>query len=62
MTNMQAAIGLAQLEKLEQHVQRKREIGALYRQMLCNVTGLRLQLARTEYAENIYWVNGILLD
>lgn len=62
MTNLQAALGVAQLERLDQAVVRKREIGARYQAALGNVGGIQLPLARTDYAENIYWVFGLVLD
>lgn len=62
MTNMQAALGLAQLERLEEFVERKRKMGALYSKLLKDVPGLQLPLVKTDYAENIYWVYGIVLD
>ncbi|WP_445778776.1 DegT/DnrJ/EryC1/StrS family aminotransferase [Shewanella sp.] len=62
MTNMQAALGLAQLERLDEFVERKRKMGALYTELLKAVPGLQLPLAKTYYAENIYWVYGIVLD
>ncbi|MCQ4088803.1 DegT/DnrJ/EryC1/StrS aminotransferase family protein [Saccharibacillus sp. JS10] len=62
MTNLQAALGVAQLERLDQTVQRKREIGRLYRKLLTDVEGLQLPVERTEYAENIYWVFGVVLQ
>lgn len=62
MTNMQAALGLAQLERLDEFVERKRKMGALYTELLKDVPGLQLPLAKTEYSENVYWVFGILLD
>jgi perosamine synthetase len=62
MTNMQAALGLAQLERLNDFVERKREMGLLYTELLKNLSGVQLPLVRTEYAENIYWVYGLILD
>jgi len=62
MTNMQAALGVAQLERLDEFVGRKRAMGARYQQLLKGVAGLELPLARTEYADNIYWVFGVVLD
>ena len=62
MTNLQAALGVAQLENLEKHINRKREIGNLYNQLLKDVQNIQLPLQKTEYAENIYWVYGLVLD
>jgi perosamine synthetase len=62
MTSMQAALGLAQLERLDEFVERKRKMGSLYTELLKDVPGLQLPLAKNEYAENIYWVYGIVLN
>lgn len=62
MTNMQAALGLAQLENLDKHIVRKREIGNLYNELLKDVSGVQLPKKQTDYAENIYWVYGIVLN
>ena len=62
MTNMQAAIGLAQLEKLDEHVEKKREIGTQYQELLQGIPGIQLPQPKTEYADNIYWVFGIVLN
>lgn len=62
MTNMQAALGVAQLERLDDFVKRKRNMGRLYTELLADVPGLQLPLAATEYAHNIYWVYGLVLE
>ncbi len=62
MTNLQAAVGLAQLERLDEFVARKRRMGARYTELLAGVVGLQLPLPATDYADNIYWVYGLVLD
>ncbi len=62
MTNMQAALGLAQLERLDYFVGRKRAMGARYTELLKDVAALRLPAGNTDYADNIYWVYGVLLE
>lgn len=62
MTNMQAALGKAQIERLDQFIEKKRKIGALYQELLSDIPGLQLPLPKTEYASNIYWVFGVVLD
>lgn len=61
ITNMQAAIGLAQLEKIGEHITKKRQIGKIYNELLDNVENIRLPLASTGYSDNIYWIYGIIL-
>lgn len=60
-TNLQAAVGVAQLERLDEFVERKREMGRYYTERLKDVEGIILPIKETLYAENIYWVYGILL-
>ena len=62
MSNLQAAVGLAQLERLDEFVQRKRAMGLRYTEALSNVKGFQLPLPRTDYAENVYWVYGIVFE
>lgn len=61
MSNLQAALGVAQIERLDEFILRKREMGKLYNSLLNGVPGIQLPLPKTEYADNIYWVYGILL-
>lgn len=60
-TNLQAAVGLAQLERLDEFVKKKRKIGRYYTERLRDIEGLILPIEKTQYAENIYWVYGIVL-
>lgn len=60
MTNLQAAVGCAQLEHLALHVQRKREIGRLYTTLLADCP-LFKPLPFSGANENIYWVYGLVL-
>ncbi len=61
-TNLQAAVGLAQLERLDEFVERKRKMGRYYTEMLADVKCITLPIPETEYAKNIYWVYGIVLN
>jgi perosamine synthetase len=62
MTNLQAGLGLVQLENIESHIARKRAIGHRYRAELTGNTRFRLPLHKTDYAENIYWVYGLIAE
>lgn len=61
MSNLQAAVGVAQLERLEEFTAIKRRMGSGYNRLLSNTPGLELMPVRTGYAENIYWVYGVVL-
>jgi perosamine synthetase len=62
MTNMQAALGLAQLEQIEILINKKLSIGKYYNQYLSFLTayGYQLPAKSTGYAQNIYWVYGVV--
>jgi perosamine synthetase len=62
MTNLQAALGVAQLERIDEFAMRKRAMGKRYTELLASFPGLQLPLAKTDYAENIYWVYGLVLS
>ncbi|MHC4213109.1 MAG: DegT/DnrJ/EryC1/StrS family aminotransferase, partial [Planctomycetota bacterium] len=62
MTNIQAALGVAQLEKIDEFAVRKREIGRRYTRLLSDFDGVKVPLEKTDYAKNIYWVYGVVLS
>jgi len=61
MTNMQAALGVAQLEQIDKIVEKKRWIGNTYNGLLKDIDIINLPIVNTEYCENIYWVYAITL-
>jgi perosamine synthetase len=61
MTNLQAAMGLAQLERLDEFAERKRQMGRQYTEYFRDSEMLELPVTRRDYADNIYWVYGIVL-
>ena len=61
MTNMQAALGVAQLEQIDMIVDKKRWIGNTYTELLKDIDSIFLPMVKTEYCENIYWVYGIVI-
>jgi perosamine synthetase len=61
MTNIAAAIGLAQLEKSEWHIDRRREIAALYIKHLEGLREIALQPEKS-WAYNVYWMISAVLS
>ena len=61
MTNMQAALGVAQLERIDNIIKKKRYIGNMYNELLQDIEVINLPIAKTDYCENIYWVYAITL-
>lgn len=61
MTNIQAALGVAQLERIDEIIDKKRWIGGAYNELLKDIEFISLPMPRTDYCENIYWVYAITL-
>jgi len=62
MTNIQAALGVAQLERLDEFLKKKRWIGHRYNQLLKELPNVQLPLSETDFSKNIYWVYGLVLE
>ena len=62
LTNLQAAVGVAQLEKLEARVARLREIYRVYADSLTDVRGIRILPFGTEDGESPQWVDALAED
>jgi len=61
MSNVQAALGLAQLERLDEFIGKKIYMGQKYTELLSDIDNIQLPCSSTDYAENIYWIYGIVL-
>ena len=61
MTNVQAAIGLAQLEKIDWQLERRAAVAAMYKENLRGTAGLTLQ-SESAHATHVYWMFNVLLD
>jgi len=61
MTNLQAAIGCAQLEAVDVHVKAKRDIARRYTEQLSDIAGLVLP-AEAPWAASVYWLYTVRID
>lgn len=61
MTNLQAAVGLAQVEQLDGFVASRRRNAAEYNCRLHGIPGIRTP-AEAPWAKNVYWMYGIMVD
>jgi len=61
MTNIAAAIGLAQLENIDKFLEKRRVIACLYNEMLTGVHGITLPREES-YAIHSYWMYSILIE
>jgi perosamine synthetase len=60
MTNLQAALGLAQTERVDETIKRKREVGAEYTKRLGDVPNIMLPVEEP-WARNVYWMYGLVI-
>jgi len=61
MTNLQAALGLAQLERMDEIVARKRWMGQEYTRRLKDIKSLQLPVEES-WARSVYWMYGVVLS
>ena len=61
LTNLQAALGLAQLERIDEIVARKRWMGQEYTRRLQGIKGLQLP-AEESWARSVFWMYGVVLS
>ncbi|HUJ08837.1 MAG TPA: DegT/DnrJ/EryC1/StrS family aminotransferase [Verrucomicrobiae bacterium] len=61
MTNIEAAIGLAQLEQADWHTKRRLEVAAWYREQLRGTPGVTWQTEQPE-SKHAFWMFTIMLD
>ena len=61
MTNIQAAIGLAQLEQINKFVQARRRNAKIYNRYLRKIDGIVCPVEK-EWVKNVYWMYGVLVD
>jgi len=61
MPNVNAAIGCAQLERLDDFIERKRRLAQAYAAALDGIAGVRVFI-EPDFARSNYWLNLLLLD
>ena len=60
MTNIQAAVGVAQLRRIEEFIDKKRHLASLYSASLGDVPGITLPVEKP-WAKNVYWMYSIVV-
>jgi len=61
ITNLQAAIGVAQMEKIDAFVETRRRNAHLYNSLLKDVNGITLP-PEAKWAKSVYWMYSILIE
>jgi perosamine synthetase len=61
LTNLQAAIGLAQVERMPETITKKRWMGETYSRRLKHIPSLQLPVEET-WAKQVYWMYGLVLN
>ncbi len=61
MTNLQAAIGVAQMERIDEFIRNRRRNAKLYNSILRDIKGITLP-PEADWAKNIYWLYSILIQ
>jgi len=61
MTNIQAALGLSQIDNINSIIKKKMEIGRIYYNNLKTNKNIHILPPKISFSKNIYWVVGILI-
>jgi perosamine synthetase len=61
MTNLQAAVGLGQVEQMDTFIEARRRHAFEYNRRLADIPGITTP-PQAEWAKNVYWMYGILVD
>jgi len=61
LTNIAAALGLAQLEKIDWHLEQRQQVASWYKEFLAGVPGLTWQ-AEMAWARHVWWLFTVVLD
>jgi perosamine synthetase len=61
LTNLQAAVGVAQVERVDLHIEKKRWMAAQYQRRLSDIPALTLPVEKN-WAKNVYWMYGLVLS
>lgn len=61
LTNMQAAMGCAQMEQLPSYIEKKRWLGEEYTKAFAKIPGVTM-MREAEWAHSIFWLNTVLID
>ena len=61
LTNIQAALGCAQLERIEEFIRKKRTIAHYYTRLLSSISGIKTPVEK-EWARSVFWMYSILIE
>lgn len=61
MTNIEAALGLAQIERLEELLSKKRRFNQIYREALKKLEFIKFQ-ENSDNSEGLYWLTSVIID
>jgi perosamine synthetase len=60
-TNLQASLGISQIKRIKEIINKKKKIGHRYHNKLKNLSNIYIQKPKLNNIENVYWVVGILI-
>lgn len=61
LTNLQAAVGVAQLERMPDVLKQKRWMGQAYGERLAGIPGLQIPVTKP-WARHVFWMYGLVVD
>jgi len=62
LSSIQAALGISQIDRIEEYVEHRQKVSLRYRENLKEFQGIKWQPEENNGSKNIYWVNALIFD
>jgi perosamine synthetase len=62
LSSIQAALGISQIDRIEEYVEHRQKVALRYRENLKDFPGIKWQANENDGSKNIYWVNALIFD
>ena len=61
LTNLQAAVGLAQMERVDKFISRRRKNAKIYNEIFSKINGIKIP-PEEKWAKNVYWMYSVTVN
>lgn len=62
LSSIQSALGISQMNRIDQNLENRRLVALRYRENLANLPGIKWQNLEANGSKNVFWVNGLIFE
>ena len=62
LSSIQAALGISQMNRMDQNLVNRKTVALRYRKNLLNLPGIKWQKIEANGSKNVFWVNGLVFE